>query len=239
MELIKGELSPRHKKFIKSVLKGNSYRASAKLAGYKDLDYGSRLMKDATIQNALLQRMQEAGITDTLLAKKLKDGLNAKTVPRADGGKRYDDQFVRKQFLDIIFKITGAYAPERFESVNKQITLVIDGQMLEALKDTKVLDAEELEYLEHTPLERITDGKEMDSGYAHEEGCIARTDGGQAGGEDSCGQIGGGCEEGGNAGQAGEIGPDPEGTETRREEEDREEGSIEEGIDVEGKTELG
>jgi len=151
------KLTVQQRRFVKGLVEGKNLRGATRYAGYISPDYGSVLMKQDNIRTALQAHLHKAGITDSLIAKKLKDGLNAKTVPRMSGGKRYDDQFVRKQFLDVILRIRGDYAPERFESINKQITLVVDDKMLEALKDSKALDAEEIEYLEHTPIKEIKD----------------------------------------------------------------------------------
>lgn len=151
----------KHRKFVKGVLAGNNLCEAARLAGYKGTSYPQRLMNRADVQRLLLSEMEKAGINDGFLAKRLKDGLNAKTVPRRDGGKRYDDQFVRKQFMDIVLKVRGDYAPEKVETTTKTIQLVIDHKMLEALKDSKALpekELEELEYLQHEPV--IGEGNE-------------------------------------------------------------------------------
>jgi hypothetical protein len=101
--------------------------------------------------------MEKAGINDTLIAKKLRDGLDAMAPPRKDGGKQYEDQFVRKQFLDVIFKVRGDYAPERTENIEKNIVIVMDGRMIEALRDSKALPIEEADVLD---AEIVSDSRE-------------------------------------------------------------------------------
>jgi len=189
-ELGNGEptgITSRQRKFIKAVVQGNTYRAAAIKAGYQSPDYGSILMKQPHIRTALQAYMHKAGITDELIARKLKEGLNAKTVPRSEGGKRYDDQFVRKQFLDIVLRIRGDYAPEKFEAVNKQITLVIDNKMLEALKDSKALTEADVVELERLPLNEEHDVKALDSESNQTPRSPEEVAGREERGEDTCG----------------------------------------------------
>lgn len=141
-------VTPRHRKFVKGLIAGKSPSAAAISAGYTEGGYGSHLMKQPAVQSILVAEMEKQGLTDSVLVRKLRDGLNAQTVPRREGGQRYDDQFVRKQFLDIIFKVRGDYAPERTESTEKKIVLIMDGRMQKALKDTGKLTLTEAEVLE-------------------------------------------------------------------------------------------
>lgn len=105
-------------------------------------------MKNPTIQGLLHTAMHQAGIDDLLIARKLREGLDAKAPPRKDGGRQYPDQFVRKQFLDVIFKLRGDYAPEKSEHTNKTINLTLDMGMIKALKDTKFITDAEVDILE-------------------------------------------------------------------------------------------
>jgi hypothetical protein len=141
-------VTPRHRKFVKGLISGKSPSSAAISAGYTNAGYGSKLMKQPAVQSILVAEMEKQGLTDSLLVKKLRDGLNAQTVPRKDGGQRYDDQFVRKQFLDIILKVRGDYAAIKTENTEKKIVLIMDGRMVGALKDTGKLTAGEGEILE-------------------------------------------------------------------------------------------
>jgi hypothetical protein len=152
-------VTPRHRKFVKGLIAGKSPSAAAISAGYTEGGYGSHLMKQPAVQSILVAEMEKQGLTDSILVRKLRDGLNAQTVPRREGGQRYDDQFVRKQFLDIIFKVRGDYAPERTESTEKKIVLIMDGRMQKALKDTGKLTLTEAEVLEA----EVVDELEADS----------------------------------------------------------------------------
>ena len=141
------EPSIRQRKFVSELIRGASQSSAAVSAGYS-ADYGKALMNNPAVQGLLHTAMQQAGIDDLLIARKLREGLDAKAPPRKDGGKQYPDQFVRKQFLDVIFKLRGDYAPEKSEHINKTINLTLDMGMIKALKDTKFITAEEVDILE-------------------------------------------------------------------------------------------
>lgn len=141
------EPNVRQRRFVSELLKGKNQSQAAVSAGYR-ADYAKDLMKMPQVKSLLDKAMRDAGIDDLLIARKLREGLDAKAPPRKEGGKQYPDQFVRKQFLDVIFKLRGDYAPERTENVQKTINVTIDKGWLEALKDTKFLEAKEVEVLE-------------------------------------------------------------------------------------------
>jgi len=141
------EPNVKQRRFVSELLKGKNQTQAAVSAGYR-ADYASDLMKMPQVKGLLDKAMRDAGIDDLLIARKLREGLDAKTPPKKEGGKQYADQFVRKQFLDVIFKLRGDYAPERTENVQKSISITIDRGFLEALKDTKFLSAHEAEVLE-------------------------------------------------------------------------------------------
>jgi hypothetical protein len=140
-------INAKHKKFVRRILDGETMSQAASSAGFGPT-YGSSLMKQPAIRSLLVTEMERAGINDTLLATKLLDGLDAMAPPRRDGGKQYADQFVRKQFLDVIFKVRGDYAPDRTESTEKHITIVMDGRMVDALRDSKMLETQDADILE-------------------------------------------------------------------------------------------
>jgi len=130
-------------------------------------------MKQPAVQSILVAEMEKQGLTDSILVRKLRDGLNAQTVPRREGGQRYDDQFVRKQFLDIIFKVRGDYAPERTESTEKKIVLIMNGRMIDALKDSGKLTEAEGEILEGEIIDDAsTECEVLPAGHEHPGGEI-------------------------------------------------------------------
>jgi hypothetical protein len=68
--------------------------------------------------------------------------------PRRDGGTLYPDNFVRKQYLDLLCRIRGDYAPEKTEHLDKRIQIVLDRGMIEALRDTDAITVEEADVLD-------------------------------------------------------------------------------------------
>jgi hypothetical protein len=145
-------LKPKHRAFIRNLMSGKGINESGLAAGFGRRT-GYDLMRKPAIRSELARQLEEVGVTDTYIAKKVKQGLNAKTVPQKENGKRYDDQFVRKQWADIAIKVKGGYAPEKIETEHKIVQLVIDSNMLKALKDSRALNEKEVKYLEHLPVE--------------------------------------------------------------------------------------
>jgi hypothetical protein len=65
------KLRPKQKKFVQALLKGNSQKESAIIAGYSEKNastLSSQLLRKASIQEAL----NKAGLSDLILAKTLK-----------------------------------------------------------------------------------------------------------------------------------------------------------------------
>jgi phage terminase small subunit len=161
------EPTVKHRQFVANVLRGKTAPDAAVGAGFS-ADYGKALMKSPMVKGLLDEAMKKAGIDDYLIARKLREGLDAKAPPRKEGGAAYPDQFVRKQFLDVIFKLRGDYAPEKSESIHKTINLTIDRGMIEALRDTQFIDAEEVKLLEYEIVRQDGTNQEVKSGDQQE-----------------------------------------------------------------------
>ena len=158
--VVKDNLTRGNIKFIEAKLEGKNQTDAARLAGYSfPRQSGYDLMEQPKIQSALLTRMEDAGIDDNFIAKGLKEGCKALAPPRKDGGEQYADYFTRKQYLDIILRVRGDFAPETHQHISKNITVVIDHNMLKALKDAGGLDEKEAEVIEHEPI-REENGKD-------------------------------------------------------------------------------
>ena len=140
-------LTGQHRKFVRKRAAGESIKDSADYSGFSN-QYGRELANMPIVKTAIVKAMDKAGINDHLLARKVKQGLNAKTAPRTEGGKRYDDQFVRKQWADIVFKLRGDYAPEKSESTHSEIILVINEKRIKGLRDSGAISEDEAEVLE-------------------------------------------------------------------------------------------
>ncbi len=135
--------NPKQRKFVKKVIEGESIQQAASLSGYTPL-YGHELMKQDSIKLALMVAMEKAGIGDDLMADKMREGLDALAPPRKDGGRQYADFFTRKQYIDMIHRLKGVYAPEEVNINQKVIHIHMDETMARGLVDAQVIDAEEI-----------------------------------------------------------------------------------------------
>jgi len=140
-------LDRHHRKFVEGLSEGLSNPKAAVAAGYSE-SYGRQLARMPAIKSLLRQRLEERGLNEDKIAEKLAEGLDAMAPPRKDGGTLYPDNFVRKQYLDMLCRIRGDYAPEETVHTERKIQLVLDASMIKALKDTDFIDAEEVEILE-------------------------------------------------------------------------------------------
>jgi hypothetical protein len=116
-------------------------------AGYSP-SYGKDLARHPEVKSLLLQKLEEKGLNEDKIAEKLDEGLDAMAPPRKDGGKLYPDNFVRKQYLDLLCRIRGDYAPEKSEHIEKKIQITLDLGMLKSLKDSGMLSTEDANILE-------------------------------------------------------------------------------------------
>lgn len=146
-------LLPRKKKFADKVLKDNMNGAeAARAVGVPDNIAAQTayrwLHKDQGVRAYLFKEMEKAGITDPYVAQKMKEGMSAMTKPVKEGGERYEDYFVRKQYIDMYFRLKGMYAPEKSEHTETQIILNITPQLSDGLKDALGLEGEEADVFE-------------------------------------------------------------------------------------------
>lgn len=133
----------KHKQFMKNVLDGDNVGIAAKRAGFISDKYGHYLMKQPVILTALQRVMEQKGLTDEYIAKKIKQGLNAYYVKK-DGGKKYPDFHARDKFVDKVLKVRGDYAPEKHQIEEKRITLVITPDFLKGLVDSKTISKDDV-----------------------------------------------------------------------------------------------
>jgi len=162
-------LTLKQRRFIKRITEGKTPSEAASLSGYGP-SYGNFLYRQPNIKRAIIVAMEKAGLSDALLAQKLREGLDAMVPPRKDGGKLYPDHFVRKQFLVEIFKLRGDYAPEEKVNTEKHvIQLVLGPGLKSALKDA--LSPEEADFLD---AEIIEEHESEDAVQSAEPGLVER-----------------------------------------------------------------
>lgn len=140
-------LTRQHRKFVEGLSDGMTQPAAAQYAGFAS-SYGKDLARVPAIKTLLMQKLEEKGLTEDKIAEKLAEGLDAMAPPRKDGGTLYPDNFVRKQYLDLLCRIRGDYAPDKTEHTEKKIQITLDLGMLKSLKDSGMLSSEDAEVLD-------------------------------------------------------------------------------------------
>ena len=147
-------LTKKQKVFADGVLAGKSQTQAAVDAGFRQpTNYGSALMSRDHIREYLFHKFEEVGIDNDLVAMKMKDGMDAMSPPKKDGGKQYEDWFTRRLYLDMYFRLRGLYAPEKTEHVEKRIVINMTPELVKGLLDSGAIDSQELEYIKGEVIE--------------------------------------------------------------------------------------
>jgi hypothetical protein len=201
-----GKITTKRRKFVTGMAKGLNAGDAALTAGFRNKAYGYYLKQQDSIKSLLMKAMEKAGVTEDLIAEKMKEGMNALTVPKhPQDNRRFEDHFIRKQFLEMAIKIRGDFAPEKVESIKKEIKLVIDSHLIEALKDSKVIDAIDVDCIDAL---EVTDGNKMDSRSNFPARFVEEISREEKGREDNGGGIGGSVEDERKDGETGAISQD-------------------------------
>ena len=118
----------KQKDFFKFLAEGHSPRQAAIKAGYAESSAGH--MAEETTKNHKDywdSKLEQAGVTDEVLATKLQEGLDASKVVgylnnKVKGTEKVSDEFVevadyhvRHKYLDTAFKLKGSYPAEKRE----------------------------------------------------------------------------------------------------------------------------
>lgn len=143
-------LTPQQKRFVRYFVETRKVGESAIRAGFQNPKYGTNLLQKPAVQTAIQRALARAGIDDRVIAQKVKEGLDATLRAefyREGGTKAAEapDFHVRKEYLDVVFKLKGDYAPIRSENVEKKLTINVNLDMLKGLEESGVLDAEEIQ----------------------------------------------------------------------------------------------
>lgn len=165
------KLGPRHHKLLALKASGQSTAEAARAVGVTE-DYARHLMQQPLVQSALQQKMDEVGITDQKIAEKINEGLDALTPPKKEGGRRYEDFFTRRLYLDMVLKLKGEYAPEKKEETKKIIHLTITPEAVKGFMDAGVIDAEIVDEAEQ-PVESQDPAPRMIE-EPEDKGCVVR-----------------------------------------------------------------
>src|SRR5438105_825068 len=105
-------LTVRQRLFIAGLLDGKSQTAAARDAGYaKPNVRGSELLKVGSVREYLRELFEEAGLTQAALARKIRDGLEAReyALHQASGEvvELGPDWNARVRFLQLAAAVTG------------------------------------------------------------------------------------------------------------------------------------
>jgi len=142
-------LTKRQKKFVKKVLETGSFSRAALEAGYANREYGIVLKNKEEIRQAILGSLAKEGITSDLIAKKIREGLEA-TTPKKYSSRgtllqdEAPDHFARNMYLDKVLKISGVTTqPEKVEvDQSKNVIIMMSPDLIKALVDAGAIDAE-------------------------------------------------------------------------------------------------
>jgi len=150
-------LTTEEKKYVKLRAGGGRIGDSALRSGFSHVSYGSYLEGQDKIQTAIKAALVKAGATDDLAARKIKEGMNAKTPEILYKGgevkqKASPDHFNRRGYIDIYMKATGGYAPEKLEVQKKVVHINVNINMAKGLLDSGKINKEEFEELQHEPI---------------------------------------------------------------------------------------
>lgn len=143
--------SVKQKAFADALLTGKAktLTAAAKIAKYSSPSKdGSRAMSLDTVREYMMDKFHKYGINDDTIARKMSEGMDAMAPPRKEGGTRYEDQFTRRLYLDMYFRLRGLYAPEKTEHVEKRIVINMTQEFMKGLIDAGAVKQEELDYIE-------------------------------------------------------------------------------------------
>lgn len=142
-------LTERQKRFVGNFVSTGRAGEAALRAGYSDTSQGYWLKQQPKIQEAIQEEMEKQGVTNAMLVRKLKEGLNA-TYPEkrsAEGfvmQEKSPDFFTRDKYLDKAFKVKGAYAPEKHLHEHRQLIINITPEVIKGLMDAGAIRPEEV-----------------------------------------------------------------------------------------------
>ena len=134
---VEKNLSVRERKFVKAYIAngGNGVKASLSAGLTKNYGVGNNIANALTnsprVQKALVVEMEKQGITDELLAKKLREGLDAGEHRAMKIGKKLrfvdsPDFGTRVKYLDLTHKIRGDFAPEKVDARVQDAMIIIE-----------------------------------------------------------------------------------------------------------------
>lgn len=152
-------LAVRQKKFVKNLAATGKVHESALRAGFTDGHYGTQLLRNEKIREAVLLEMERAGVSNELLMQKLREGLDAKypdkVIVTRDGAQINvpggTDFFTRKHYLEQALRLKQAYPQDSADQGPRTVNIIISDKSMAALFDAgAVVDGDVIDVPELT-----------------------------------------------------------------------------------------
>ena len=138
-------LTGREKKYVKLRAEGCKVGESSLRAGFATPQYGTYLKAQEHIQSAIQQAISDAGLTDELIAKRLREGVDATKLEVKKKGKKFiikttPDFNVRHRYIETTMKAKGSLAQEGAKVHNQQINIIVTPDVAKGFLDSGVID---------------------------------------------------------------------------------------------------
>ena len=132
------KLTHRQQKFVQGKLAGKSSRKAALEAGYSPsvADKANELINESpTVKAALTDLLESAGVTDRLLAQRIREGLDAMETKLAiSGGKitaqrRFVDWSQRREMVELVLRLKGYLVNKHHVNAGPTLEELLEGSM--------------------------------------------------------------------------------------------------------------
>jgi len=151
-------LTDREKKYVKYRTDGCKTGESSLRAGFASTQYGTYLNAQEHIQGALQSAIEDVGLTNELLAKRLKEGVDATKSEVRKKGKEVvitevTDFGMRHKYIETTMKAKGSLKQEGETTKLQQINIIVTPGAAQGFLDSGVISKKEhkdlKEYIEH------------------------------------------------------------------------------------------
>ena len=151
-------LTDREKKFVKYRTDGCKVGESSLRAGFATPQYGTYLKGQEHIQSAIQEALVKVGLTDDLIAQRLREGVDATKLEVKKKGKEFvikksPDFAIRHRYIETTMKAKGSLKQEGETTKLQQINIIVTPDVAKGFLDSGVIDKKEhkdlKEYIEH------------------------------------------------------------------------------------------
>lgn len=144
--------SIQQKLYVKGLMEGKAKTVAAKEAGYspKTAAAMTKQEKRPMMRTLILEAMEEAGITPQLLAKRMREGLDAVLVIRATQWSEREvvpDMRERREYAELASRITGALVTKHEIEAGPSLEALLEeswkrSEERQALESGRAIDVE-------------------------------------------------------------------------------------------------